>query len=210
MQQKHVIIGLSALILVLAVALAFVIGGESAEPIVAADSNTVAPPQPAPVTRMEVAGNVAAPTPAPAPKAESDEELREWIVGGWNFASSGCENDGGEFFAPDGRYGNCSEEGRWRLVGGRLTYTITHEFDEDEGVTRRLPAPRVSTAAIVKEAANRMRKGGERMIRSPQRQSRFQQLITPAQSPWRCPDPRRCTWCKGHSGRRCAAAPRSR
>ena len=148
-RTRALLIGMAAVIAVLAVALAFLLGRQSAAPeSVPATANRVAVAQ--------APANSAA--PAPAPNGDPDDALSRWLAGGWAEASTNCLTDTGDFYDPSGRYGRSGAEGLWRVENGQLVVTITHEAVGDPMASEYigLPNPEITRSRITREGQEYM------------------------------------------------------
>ena len=76
------------------------------------------------------------------PVAESDNGLREWLVGDWSYIES-CASDFGVFYRADGTMSNDGERGTWSVSGDTLTETIDEEFEMGVDGTTTIDPPRV-------------------------------------------------------------------
>ena len=114
----------------------------------------------APVPDSSASANIGAPAPAarneaaPVAPAASHPDARtaQWLAGGWAVISANCEVAAAAYYDATGRFGAFGQEGSWKIEGGRLVVTITHEAVGDpeameyiglpEPETRRLPLTR--------------------------------------------------------------------
>ena len=149
--RTTILIGaLAGVIVILAVALAFILGRQSAGPAPTAPSNNAA----AAAAPPSVKGNVA----APATTADPDDALSRWLAGGWAEESTNCQTDTGDWYDPSGRYGATGREGLWRIESGTLVVTITHEAVGDPMAQEYigLPNPETTRYRLTRESQDRM------------------------------------------------------
>ena len=137
------LVGMTAAIATIAVALAFMPGRQSA-------------PEPAPVNKAATAPPST--TSGPTPAAASDPAATHWLAGGWAEESTSCQTDTGDYYDPGGRYGRAGAEGHWRVEGGQLVVTITHEAVGDPLAEEYigLPEPETKRSRITRQGPNRM------------------------------------------------------
>ena len=141
--------------IVLLVALAFLLGRQSAAPAPTpkpASVNSLLEP---PVGPGPAANQIA---PAPAAAADPDDALSRWLAGGWAEESTNCETDTGVWYDPSGRYGAAEAEGIWRIEHGDLIVTVTHEAvgDPEAAEYVGLPNPRAEHMRLTRESRDRM------------------------------------------------------
>jgi hypothetical protein len=150
-RQRALIIGMTAAIAALAVALAFMLGRQSVAPTT----------QPAPTNK------VAAASAHPAPgnmvveilnPQHPDSQMAMWLAGGWAEESTNCQTDTGDYYDGNGRYGTSGREGRWRIENGQLIVTVTHEAVGDPMAHEfiGLPNPEIIRSPITREGQDRM------------------------------------------------------
>lgn len=150
-RQRALIVGMAAAIAVLAVALAFMLGRQSAAPA----------SQPAPINKVAAAPS----RPAPGNMVveildpqHPDSQMAIWLAGGWAEESTNCQTDTGDYYDGNGRYGTSGREGRWRIENGELVVTITHEAVGDPLAEEYigLPNPRPERMRLTRESQDRM------------------------------------------------------
>lgn len=147
-RTRALLIGMAAAIVILAVALAFLLGRQSAAPE-AGPTNRAAS-----ATAQPTSNNVI----ASAQPADPDDALSRWIAGGWAEASTNCQTDTGDYYDPSGRYGASGREGIWRIENGQLVVTVTHEAVGDPMAHEYigLPNPETTRQRITRESQDRM------------------------------------------------------
>lgn len=162
-RTRALLVGMAAAIVILAVALAFLLGRQSAAPEAGpANRAATAPAQP------PASNAIALVQPA-----DPDDALSRWLAGGWAEASTNCQTDTGDYYDPSGRYGASGREGIWRVENGVLVVTVTHEAVGDPMAHEfiGLPNPETTRSRITRENQDRMVQvvGGRpvRMMRCP-------------------------------------------
>jgi hypothetical protein len=157
MNRMYVLLAaLAAIIVILAVALAYMIGRRSSEAAILPANSASVVSAPTVITASE--GPAAAAPPA-ASDPNSDAELANWIIGAW--ASSTCDTDNGEEFARRGRYYGYESEGRWHIENGNLIVTVTHAQQDPnaglgEGQITPVANPRPVARPITRNGPNSM------------------------------------------------------
>ena len=173
MNRLHMLLGVMvAIIVALALAVAYLIGRQSSGPATPMNSATNAP-----ALQGAVATNQTAAPSRPAQiDPTSDAELSRWIVGSWSSAESNCETDVIEGYAAGGTFYGYEAEGRWRIRGGQLSVTITRAQQDPnlglaEGELTPVRRPRPELSTVSREGPNRMTltRGNhrQRMVRCP-------------------------------------------
>lgn len=153
-RTRALIAALAGVIVILVVALAFVLGRQSAAPPAkTASANQLA----AALTGPETPANRAAPV-GPVTPGDPDDALSRWLAGGWAEESTNCQTDTGDFYDPSGRYGASGREGLWRIENGELVVTVTHESVGDPLAEEYvgLPNPEPVRSRITRESQDRM------------------------------------------------------
>ena len=143
--------GMAAVIVILALILAFVLGRQSAGPVAGSlPANNLAAAAPSAPSRGTI--------PAPVARGDPDDALSRWIAGGWAEESTNCQTDTGDYYDPSGRYGASGREGLWRIENGELVVTVSHEAVGDPlaGEMIGLPNPETSRYRITRESQDRM------------------------------------------------------
>lgn len=145
--RTRLIAGMAGVIVLLVVAVAFLLGRQSATPA-AAPANKVAAAPPAPGATANQAA-----TAAPARAGDADDALARWLAGGWAEASTNCLTDTGDFYDPSGRYATSGREGLWRIENGVLVVTVSHEAVGDPMASEfiGLPNPEITRSRITRE-----------------------------------------------------------
>lgn len=152
-RTRALIVGMAALIVILAIALAFVIGRQSAAP------------EAEPATANQAAagnGSIQAATRpvtvTQPPAGDRDDALSRWLAGGWAEEETNCQTDTGDYYDPSGRYGASGREGLWRIENGELVVTITHEAVGDPMAHEYvgLPNPETERYRVTREGQDRM------------------------------------------------------
>jgi hypothetical protein len=163
------LVGMASAIAILAVALAFLLGRQSAVPAAAEQANAASAARTAPANQMTTA----------AAASDPDDAASRWLAGGWAEESTNCQTDGGDYYDPSGRYGRSGAEGLWRIEGGQLVVTITHEAVGDPLAEEYigLPDPETRRSRIARQGPDRMVQTIDgrpvRMMRCPSAHHRF-------------------------------------
>jgi hypothetical protein len=161
-REKQALIILACLVVVLAIALAFVLGRSSVErdqQAAAEPAKSDEPRSPAAPVAEPLTNKAASPPPARPGEPDADAGFRRLIVGYW--ANGNCDTDNGERFVAGGRYEAYEAHGRWRIEGGRLLVTVTHAQQDPnaglgEGEITRIARPRTVQSEIISIAPERM------------------------------------------------------
>ena len=153
-RTRALLSAMAGVIVLLAVALAFILGRQSAgPPATTASANNLAA---ALVGPAAPANQVA--SAAPAATGDPDDALSRWLAGGWAEEATNCQTDTGDFYDPSGRYGASGREGLWRIDNGTLVVTVTHEAVGDPLAEEYvgLPNPEAVRTRITRESQDRM------------------------------------------------------
>ena len=153
-RTRALLIAMAGVIVILAVALAFILGRQSASPPAkTVSANRVAAALTGPATPAKQATSAASAT-----SGDPDDALSRWLAGGWAEEATNCQTDTGDFYDPSGRYGASGREGLWRIDNGTLVVTVTHEAVGDPLAEEYvgLPNPEATRSRITRESQDRM------------------------------------------------------